>query len=865
MARARQKTFVLALASVVGWAGNAPAAAPPPAKGLAAPFSPSGVLSKIGERKGYVSYATYGQQGEAPANDRSLAPYLTVLGEGGPQGTERVPLKETTADVSIAGVIARVQVHQLFENTGRVPIEAVYVFPASTRAAVHGVRMKIGQRVIEAKIDKKAAARESYEAARREGKRASLLEQERPNVFTMNVANIMPGDRIAVEMDYSEMLIPDEAVYEFIYPTVVGPRYTGGADPAATSTTQWMANPHLPEGTPEPYKFDVKVHLETGIPIKELSSPSHQIAATYAGPARADVRLGVPGGGNRDFVLRYRLSGDKIESGLLLWEGEGGGGRRENFFALMMEPPRRPTSAQIPGREYIFLLDVSGSMHGFPLDTAKTLMRNLLGKLRPNDYFNIVLFSGAAHVRSPQGSIPARKDEIAAAIADIERVHAGGGTELMGGLELAYKIPKLNNQLSRSVVVVTDGYVGVEAQVFRFIRERLSAANLFSFGIGTSVNRGLIEGMARAGQGEPFVVLRPDKAAAEAEKLRAYIEQPVLSGINVAFSGFDAYEVAPQHLPDLMARRPLVLFGKYRGNAGGRIEVRGTSGGGPLRQVVEVRPGDVRAENAALRWLWARRWVELLDDERALGAGQPAEDGITTLGLDYHLLTAFTSFVAIDSQVVNAGGQGMNVRQPLPLPEGVSNHAVAESSASLGGPMPMKAMRAPAGAYGALGGQGNGAGNLGMPVPVAPAPPAEAASRRFADKAAKAKDEKKADRDDRDEELQTKTDATRAKTAVVWTVTAANARGVGGPAPLVEAIRAALASGRASCLAASSAGRSIRIRLTVDAKGRVVRVELIAGDRRAESCLRGGLVGLSSATIAHGAATGTVEVTLHAR
>jgi Ca-activated chloride channel family protein len=859
MARARQKTFVLALASVVGWAGNAPAAAPPPAKAIAAPFSPSGVLAKIGDRKGYVSYATFGQQGE-PGNDRSLAPYLTVLGaaEG---STERVPLKETTADVSIAGVIARVQVHQLFENTGRVPIEAVYVFPASTRAAVHGVRMKIGQRVIEAKIDKKAAARESYEAARREGKRASLLEQERPNVFTMNVANIMPGDRIAVEMDYSEMLIPDEAVYEFIYPTVVGPRYTGGADP---TKDRWMANPHLPAGTPEPYKFDIKVHLEAGIPIKELASPSHQIAATYGGPARADVRLAVPGGGNRDFVLRYRLSGDKIESGLLLWEGEGGGGRRENFFALMMEPPRRPTSAQIPGREYIFLLDVSGSMHGFPLDTAKTLMRNLLGKLRPNDYFNIVLFSGAAHVRSPQGSIPARPGEIAAAIADIERVHAGGGTELMGGLELAYKIPKLNNQLSRSVVVVTDGYVGVEAQAFRFIRERLSAANLFSFGIGSSVNRGLIEGMARAGQGEPFVVLRPEKAAAEAEKLRAYIEQPVLSGINVAFSGFDAYEVAPQHLPDLMARRPLVLFGKYRGNAGGRIEVRGTSGGGPLRQIVEVRPGDVRAENAALRWLWARRWVELLDDERAMGAGQPAEDGITTLGLDYHLLTAFTSFVAIDSQVVNAGGQGQNVRQPLPMPEGVSNNAVAESSVS--GPMPMKAMRAPAGAYGggmgALGGQGNGTGRMGMPVPVAPAPPpAEASRHQWADKAAKGKAEKKAAKDDRDEELQT---ATRAKTAVAWTVTAANASGVGGTAPLVEAIRAALSSGRASCLAASS-GKAIRIRVTLDAQGRIVRVELLAGDRSAEACLRGALVGLSSATIAHAAASGTVEVTLHAR
>ena len=865
MVRVHRKLFFVALASLTGWAGNAPAAAPPAA--VAAPFSPTKVLAQISQRTGNALYANFGQQGERPDNDRSLAPYLTVLGAGG--GTERVPLKETSADVSIAGVIARVQVHQVFENTGRVPIEAVYVFPASTRAAVHGVRMKIGQRTIEAKIDKKAAARESYEAARREGKRASLLEQERPNVFTMNVANIMPGDRIAVEMDYSEMLIPDESVYEFVYPTVVGPRYAGGADPVKD---KWMANPHLPAGTLEPYRFDIKVHLETGIPIKELSSPSHQVAVTYGGPARADVRLGVPGGGNRDFVLRYRLSGDKIESGLLLWEGEGGQGpnvRRENFFALMMEPPRRPTAAQIPGREYIFLLDVSGSMHGFPLDTAKALMRNLLGKLRPTDTFNIVLFSGAAHVRSPQGSINATKDAIAAAIADVENTHAGGGTELMGGLELAYKIPRVNKQMSRSVVVVTDGYVGVEAQAFRFIRERLNDANLFSFGIGTSVNRGLIEGMARAGQGEPFVVLRPEKAAAEAEKLRAYIEQPVLTGVNVAFSGFDAYEVAPQQLPDLMARRPLVMFGKYRGTAGGRIEVKGTSGGGPIRQVVEVHQSDVRAENAALRWLWARRWVETLDDELAMGAGQPAEDAITTLGMDYRLLTAFTSFVAIDSQVVNQGGQGHSVRQPLPMPEGVSNLAVAEQSASN-----QKSLGVMGSGYGA----GGVAHKMGAPIVARPAPAAPLASapeppppppqkRSVSDSQVQGLDRdgsvahgRKAGKD----EEKNKADD-RKVPASSWVVTAGKSSTVGATAPLVEAIRAALAAGRASCLAASDAGKPIRVRLTIDGQGRIVRVELVTGDRNAESCLRTALTGLSSATVSRGAPTGTVEVTLHAR
>src|SRR5262249_17394856 len=270
--------------------------------------------------------------------------------------------------------------------------------------------------------------------------------------------------------------------------------------------------------------------------------------------------------------------------------------------------------------------------------------------------------------------------------------------------------------------------------------------------------------------------------AAEADKLRAYIEQPVLTGVSVAFSGLDAYEVAPQKLPDLMARRPLVLFGKYRGRAGGRIEVRGTSGGGPLRQVVEVRPADVRAENGALRWLWARRWVELLDDERAMGAGQPAEDGITSLGLDYHLLTAFTSFVAVDSQVVNAGGQGQNVRQPLPMPQGVSNLAVAEQQAAAPAGMaaPMKAM-------GASGGAGYGRGKVAFRgsarVAPAPAPPPARLAGPVAgdDKqpaqgklGGKAKDEEK-----------NKADAREAP--AVWIVTAARSSTVGATGPLVEA------------------------------------------------------------------------------
>jgi Ca-activated chloride channel family protein len=862
MSRAHRTHRKLAFGIVALSAAGAGAAAPP-APAVVTPFSPSKVLAQLAGKTGGVGFATPYGQGERPEADRSLAPYLTVVGAAG-NGTEQVPLKETSADVSIAGVIARVQVHQVFENTGRTPIEAVYVFPASTRAAVHGARMKIGGRTIEAHIDRKAAARESYETARREGRRASLLEQERPNVFTMNVANIMPGDRIGVDLDYSEMLVPEDAVYELVYPTVVGPRYAGGADPARD---KWMANPHLPAGTPEPYKFDIRVHLESGVPIKELASPSHQIAVNYAGPSRADVRLAVPGGGNRDFVLRYRLAGNKIESGLLLWEGEGRGGQRENFFALMMEPPQRPTAAEIPPREYVFLLDVSGSMYGFPLDTAKALMRNLLGRLRPTDYFDVALFSGAARVLSPGGSMPARKEEIARAIADIEKEQGGGGTELMGGLEMAYKIPKRTPGISRTVVVVTDGYVGVEAQAFRFIRERLSEANLFAFGIGSAVNRGLIEGMARAGQGEPFVVLRPDKAAAEADKLRAYVEEPVLANVGVAFSGFDAYEVAPQKLPDLMARRPLVLYGKYRGAPGGKIEITGATGRGRFRQAVNVGPAGVRSENAALRWLWARRWVDTLEDERSMGAGQPAEDGITALGLDYSLLTAFTSFVAVDTQVVNQGGNGKSVRQPLPMPEGVSNLAVGgDAPASSSAPaMGATGIGAPAHRVAAQKSKAPGRAPATPALAPQPAPVAskDDDAQRDLDVGGRIASGKHARRSAEDERKEEKNDRRpAAREPAAWRITAGGAVGIGATEPLVVAVRAALAGDRGACLAAAAARKTWKLRLTVDAHGKVVRVDVVAGDQALAACLRASLAGLSSSTFAAGGATGSVVLTL---
>lgn len=278
------------------------------------------------------------------SDDRTLSPYFFVKSDD-PE-IDRLPLKSTSAAVDISGVIADVQVTQVYQNRGKRPLEAIYVFPASTRAAIYGMKMVIGERVIHAQINKREEARRVYEQARDQGKSASLLEQQRPNVFQMNVANILPGDEIRVDLKYTELLVPMDRVYEFVYPTVVGPRYSNQPAEAAFPSERWIKNPYLHQGEAPHYTFDIRVNIAAGLPIKELHCTSHKATANFDGPSVARVLLDKSEayGGTRDYILSYRLDGERIQSGLLLYQGE-----RENFFLLMMQPPKRVTKAQIPG------------------------------------------------------------------------------------------------------------------------------------------------------------------------------------------------------------------------------------------------------------------------------------------------------------------------------------------------------------------------------------------------------------------------------------------------------------------------------------------------------------------------------------
>jgi Ca-activated chloride channel family protein len=612
-----------------------------------------------------------GPEAEDGAANRTLSPYFFVHGNG---TTDELPLKATDVEVSIAGVIADVKVTQRYKNDGKNPIEAEYVFPGSTRAAVYALSMTIGERRVVAQIREKNQARAEYQAAKSAGKSAALLEQHRPNVFKMNVANILPGDEIVVELHYTELLVPTATIYEFVFPTVVGPRYVSDAENAVPQAPldQWQATPHLHAGVEPPGDFRLRAAINSGITIKEAASPSHRVRVAYKGAQRAEVELlrEAGNGPNRDFILRYQLAGAGIESGLLLFENGD-----EKFFLAMIEPPRRVTPAQIPPRDYVFIVDVSGSMHGFPLEVSKTLMRNLLSGLKETDSFNVLLFAGDSAVLAA-APLPATRDNITNGIAFVDRQQGGGGTELLPALKRALALPGAADR-ARSIVIVTDGYVSIEAESFDLIRQNLGRANVFTFGIGSSVNRFLIEGMARVGQGEPFVVTNELEAEDRAEALRRYIQSPVLTKTRLATQGFAVYDVEPPGIPDVLAERPVIVFGKWRGARTGNLILEGLSGSGKFEQVFDLAKTAPGKDNAALRYLWARSRIARLDDYQRIGEDAERVKQITQLGLDYHLLTNYTSFIAVDREVRNPKpGETQLVKQPLPLPQGVSDFAV---------------------------------------------------------------------------------------------------------------------------------------------------------------------------------------------
>lgn len=650
---------------------------------------------------------------EEDTDEENLAPYIIIL--SGDPSVDRFPLKETSVTTDIDGIIAETYVVQTYANEGESPINASYVFPASDNVTIHGMRMIIGDNIVTAKIKEKEEAKEDFEEAKSEGKSASLLEQQRPNVFTMDIANIMPGDNVRIELHYTELVEPEENIYQFVFPTVVGPRYASPqreesgenaadkagedrSDRSAENTSGntgeedgWVETPYLSEGNIPPGKYDITVNLSAGVPIADIRSTSHDIHVTKNSDGSAKITLASSGknnseskssenkgsknnnpndyAGNRDFILEYQLTGEKLDCGLMLNKGE-----EENYFMLMVQPPERCEIEDIPPREYMFVLDVSGSMCGFPLDTAKDLIKNLVSNLRETDSFNLMMFSDEAFLMSST-SVAANEKNINTAIRLIDEQQGGGGTELAPALEAALSFLGDQNE-ARSVVVITDGYISGEREIFNIIDDNLDKVSFFSFGIGTSVNRYLIDGIAKAGIGESFVVTDSSEASETAERFRTYIESPILTDIQVTYDGFDVYDVEPKKLPTLFAQRPIVVYGKWRGDLTGTVKITGNNGNGKFVKEIPVDQIKPLKDNDAIRYLWARKKIERLTDYGINENDPDIKNEVTQIGLKYSMMTPYTSFIAVVDTIRNPEKESRDVNQPLPLPLQVSDLAL---------------------------------------------------------------------------------------------------------------------------------------------------------------------------------------------
>lgn len=611
--------------------------------------------------------------------DKTISPFFYV--ECKDSTIEHLPLKSTKVDVSIVGVIADVTIIQRYMNTGKSPIESKYIFPASTKAAVYHLKMVIGERILTAVIKEKETAQQEYEEAVEQGYTATLLEQERPNVLQMRVGNIMPGDTIDIVLKYTELITPVNGVYEFVYPTVVGPRYFSQSSSDPKDST-WVEIPYTHEGEAPKSTFDIDVHIDGGMPVSAINCPSHEkLEIKYLNQNIAECSLPANDSlsGNKDFVLDYVLAGEKHKAGMLLYEGE-----EENFFLSMIQPPASPSAEDLNLREYVFILDISGSMSGFPLETSKKLMVEIIQNLKPQEKFNILCFAGGSSFLFNE-SKEATSKNIDEALSFISSLQGGGGTELLPALQKALAYPTDQN-FSRIFLIATDGYVTVEKQAFELIRNNLNKANFFAFGIGSSVNRYIIEGIAHAGMGEPFIVLNDEEAKEKADLFEKYVESPVLANISASFNGISVSDVEPITIPDVFAERPILIFGKWQNPVQGSLTLSGIAGSNtPYSKTLEFGNYPPSEKNKALSYFWARQRLQILSDYGSNMVSDETKNEIIALGLKYNLLTQYTSFIAVDSIKRNESGEVTTVVVPNPMPQGVSDKAIGNYGGAIVG------------------------------------------------------------------------------------------------------------------------------------------------------------------------------------
>lgn len=601
------------------------------------------------------------------------------------------PLRHTAVQAQIAGNVSRVEVSQRFENPFTTTLEAVYIFPLPDEAAIDEMLIRIGDRTLQGSIKKRQEAQQIYEQAKQQGRTAGLLEQERDNIFTQSLANIRPGEQIEVVIRYSDRLKFAAGNYEFVFPMVVGPRYipgtpiepnrVGGSAAAPLTQNQdtddvadasHLNAPILPAGTRSEQDIQITVDIDAGVPVEQIYSPSHRIQIEREGTLLRVKLAGTDRVPNKDLILRYQVATDRTQATVLTQQDDRGG-----HFALYLIPALQYASEQVVAKDVVFLIDTSGSQMGAPLMQCQALMRRMIAGLNPHDTFSILDFANTTRQLSPVPLANTRQNR-QQAIHYINQLQAGGGTELLHGIRAVLNFPTTDPGRLRSIVLLTDGYIGNENQVLAEVRQQLQPGNrLYSFGAGSSVNRFLLNRLAELGRGMAHIVRQDEPVEPIVEKFCRQINHPVLTNIQLLWEGTgESPLIYPALPPDLFDEQPLVLLGRKPDRHAGRLHITGIAAGGTrYHQTFSLSFDD--AGNPALAQLWGRARIKELMNQMVSGDTRMGVDNITETALSYHLLSQYTAFVAVSDDVrVHPAQASVSVQVPVELPDGVSHQGI---------------------------------------------------------------------------------------------------------------------------------------------------------------------------------------------
>ncbi|MDI9635681.1 VIT domain-containing protein [Kamptonema cortianum] len=599
---------------------------------------------------------------------------LTCIRPDGTPG-QLVPLKNTKVFADIAGMSARVTVIQTFANTSETPIEAVYVFPLPHDAAVDRMNMRIGNRLIEGEIHRRADALQIYTNAKNQGMMAALLDQERPNIFTQSVANIVPGAEVQIEISYIQMIQFEDGEFEWNFPMVVGPRYmaAGTPDPGRIEPA------FTPPGTRTGTNISIEAVIDMGTPMAIVRSPLHLIRVNRAAEgSRMYVQLAkrdeIP---NKDFILNFATQSASIKSTVLSHKLPNESGS----FCLTFIPPDSDESAYVAPRELVIVMDQSGSQSGLPIQKSKEVSVKVIQSLRQHDLFNVIAFSNGAKSLWPE-SVPVTESNVRQAISWVNSLEANGGTEFLPAIQLALdSLPPRG--MPRIVAFNTDGYIGNDVAIIQEIRKRREVSRMFTFGIGNSVNRFLIDVMAAESRGDSEIVTLDSSADEAVERFVRRIESPILTDIKVSFQGIDVHELTPQLIPDVFSSKPVTVFGRYSRGGSGQITISGTLRGRAWSETMQISFPNVGESGSGVSTMWARNRIGDLqrEDWFAQSQGRSAENtnAIIQLALKHRLVTDHTSFVAVEKRIVNVGGKQRTVHVPVDRVDGVSDLAYGDA------------------------------------------------------------------------------------------------------------------------------------------------------------------------------------------